>query len=292
MYHCKILHRICQYILCNILNYYIYIFIVKCDTINLIMDSIDLFLLNVESLVTERNITKQAFCDELGFSRSSFVNWKKQSSIPNGDTVIKIADFFKVDPKWLLTGEIDLPEKYESHPSAIFERVYHLLLEKTNTPDPDFQNVSEAQLIKMWKTVEKIASPYDFNNWKRNRILPSYHQIFALAEFFAKPITYISDGISEVPEYLNPCKVPESEYNDFKKFEQYKDFITCYDCLYKPDKKYISTIVQRLFRLRRKIEKHDFDFDYIRNHPLEEPRELDPDISDEEYAEMRKKDSR
>ncbi|MCR4626361.1 MAG: helix-turn-helix domain-containing protein, partial [Treponema sp.] len=235
-------------ILCNILNYYIYIFIVKCDTINLIMDSIDLFLLNVESLVTERNITKQAFCDELGFSRSSFVNWKKQSSIPNGDTVIKIADFFKVDPKWLLTGEIDLPEKYESHPSAIFERVYHLLLEKTNTPDPDFQNVSVAQLIKMWKTVEKIASCYDLRNWQFNRIMPSYKQILELAEHFGKPFTYIANGISEVPDYLNPCKVPEAEYNDFKRFSRHKNFMYHFDCLSKSSMKIVEDLVNFLFK--------------------------------------------
>ena len=33
-----------------------------------------------------------------------------------------------------------------------------------------------------------------------------------------------------------------------------------------------------------------FDFDYNRQHPTEEPRQKDPDISDEEYAERSGKD--
>ena len=49
-------------------------------------------------------------------------------------------------------------------------------------------------------------------------------------------------------------------------------------------------MVQRLFRLRRRIENHDWDFDYNRQHPTEEPHQKDPDISDEEYAEKSKKD--
>ena len=46
-------------------------------------------------------------------------------------------------------------------------------------------------------------------------------------------------------------------------------------------------MVQRLFRLRRRIENHDWDFEYNRQHPTEEPRQKDPDISYEEYAEKR-----
>ena len=49
-------------------------------------------------------------------------------------------------------------------------------------------------------------------------------------------------------------------------------------------------MVQRLFRLRQRIENNDWDFDYNRQHPTEEPRQKDPDISDEEYAEKSKKD--
>ena len=217
------------------------------------MDSIDLFLGNVELLVKERNISKQAFCDALGFSRSSFVNWKKQSSIPNAETVIKIADYFNVDPKWLVTGSINMPEEMDSWPSAVFERVYRLLLKETKIPDPDYHQISVEQSHLIWKPVETIVSCYDLFNWQFNRIMPSYKQIFELAEHFKQPFTYIANGVSEIPEYLNPCKVPAAEYEDFKRFKKCKTFIYSYTSLYEPDQKYVSTIVQRLFRLRRKI---------------------------------------
>ena len=265
-----------------------YIFIKYDAIIKLSMDSIDLFLCNVEFLVKERNISKQAFCDELGFSRSSFVNWKKQRSIPNAETVIKIADYFRVSPKWLITGSIDMPKEMESWPSSVFERVYHLLLEETKVPNPDYHQISEEQSHLIWKPVERIVSCYDLFNWQFNRIMPSYKQVFELAKHFGKPFTYIADGVSEVPEYLNPCKVPEDEYNDFLRFKDYKHFIYSYDSLYEPDQKYIATMVRRLFRLRRKIENRDWDYDYNEKHPTETPRQKDPNISDEEYDAKRK----
>lgn len=211
------------------------------------MDAIDLFLSNVESLVREHNLSKQAFCDELGFSRSSFINWKKQSSIPNGETVIKIADYFKVDPKWLITGTIDLPENSSSQPASIFDRVYKLLLEETKTPNPDYKPVAEEKMAALYKPVEKIVSPYDLFNWQNNRIMPSYNQLLKLAEHFGKSIFYIADGTSDVPEYLNPVKVPEDEYKDFKWFRAHKKFMYKFHNLSKDGIKVVENLVDYIF---------------------------------------------
>lgn len=211
------------------------------------MDAIDLFLSNVESLVREHNLSKQAFCDELGFSRSSFINWKKQSSIPNGETVIKIADYFKVDPKWLITGTIDLPENSSSQPASIFDRVYKLLLEETKTPNPDYKPVAEEKMAALYKPVENIVSPYDLFNWQNNRIMPSYNQLLKLAEHFGKSIFYIADGTSDVPEYLNPVKVPEDEYKDFKRFKAHKNFMYKFHNLSKDGIKVVDNLVDYIF---------------------------------------------
>ena len=211
------------------------------------MDAIDLFLSNVESLVREHNLSKQAFCDELGFSRSSFINWKKQSSIPNGETVIKIADYFKVDPKWLITGTIDLPENSSSQPASIFDRVYKLLLEETKTPNPDYKPVAEEKMAALYKPVENIVSCYDLFNWQNNRIMPSYNQLLNLAEHFGKSIFYIAEGISDVPEYLNPVKVPEDEYKDFKRFRAHKKFMYKFHNLSKDGIKVVDNLVDYIF---------------------------------------------
>lgn len=211
------------------------------------MDAIDLFLSNVESLVREHNLSKQAFCDELGFSRSSFINWKKQSSIPNGETVIKIADYFKVDPKWLITGTIDLPENSSSQPASIFDRVYKLLLEETKTPNPDYKPVAEEKMAALYKPVENIVSCYDLFNWQNNRIMPTYNQLLKLAEHFGKSIFYIADGTSDVPEYLNPVKVPEDEYKDFKRFKAHKNFMYKFHNLSKDGIKVVDNLVDYIF---------------------------------------------
>lgn len=211
------------------------------------MDAIDLFLSNVESLVREHNLSKQAFCDELGFSRSSFINWKKQSSIPNGETVIKIADYFKVDPKWLITGTINLPDNSSSQPASIFDRIYKLLLEETKTPNPDYKPVAEEKMAALYKPVEKIVSPYDLFNWQNNRIMPSYNQLLKLAEHFGKSIFYIADGTSDVPEYLNPVKVPEDEYKDFKRFKAHKNFMYKFHNLSKDGIKVVDNLVDYIF---------------------------------------------
>ena len=84
--------------------------------------------------------------------------------------------------------------------------------------------------------------------------------------------------------------IPKAEYEDYCRFKDYKNFMQSYNYLYEPEKKYIVPMVQRLFRLRQRIENNDWDFDYNRQHPTEEPRQKDPDISDEEYAEKSKKD--
>ena len=256
-------------------------------------NNIEIFLHNVETLVSERGLSKQAFCDKLNFSRSSFINWKNKASIPNGEVIAKIADFFAVDYNWLIYGKIKLPSNYDSYPEAVFSRIYYLLLEETKIPNPDYHNVSLKEQAKIWKPISNIISCYELFNWQFNRIMPTYSQLRALANHFKKTIEYIADGIDDsIPDYIETYRVRKDEYEDYCRFKEYKYFMYSYDCLYKPDKKYVSTIVQRLFRLRRKIENRDFDFDYNGAHPLEEPRELDPNISDEEYAEMRKKDSR
>lgn len=216
------------------------------------METTDIFLTNVESLVKEHGISKQAFCDELSFSRSSFINWKKQLSIPNGETVIKIADFFKVDPKWLLTGEISLPENQNAMPSKVFDRTYRLLLEETGIPDPDYHKITDQQAEALWKSVENIVSYYDLLNWQFDRIMPTYRQIFDLAEHFGKPITFIAEGIDEVPDYLNPCKVPENEYKDFKRFKAHKDFMYKFHNLSKDGMKVVDSLVDYLFNKEHK----------------------------------------
>ena len=60
---------------------------------------------HISSLLKNRNIKQRILADYLGIADSTLSGWIKfERDIPNG-LIIPICDFFKVSPRWLLTGE-------------------------------------------------------------------------------------------------------------------------------------------------------------------------------------------
>lgn len=200
-------------------------------------------------------------CDEIGISLQAITNWKKQNSLPIADTAIKIANYFKVDPNWLVFGSIELPDDINSWPSAVFKRVYNLLMEETGVPDSDYHYVSSEQMEQLWKPVEKIISYQELCNWENDRIMPTYKQILELAKHFSKSFAYIADGTTEVPESLEPCKVPLNEYNDFQRFKEYKPFMYKYHCISKDGMDIVNKLVDYIFdrEIKNKTETSEID---------------------------------
>lgn len=242
-------------------------------------DTLAILLNNVEQLAKERNLSKQKFCDEVGISRSSFVNWTKQTSLPSADVIIKIANYCKIDPSWLLGNPIvDSSDDYESTPERVFSRVFNLLLKETGIPDPDYHEVTDEQYEILYDPVAGIVSKYDLFNWEHNRIQPNIKQIEALARHFNCTFEFIAHGIKEdLP--LGDEKVVSKENYDFaKKYSKYKYMLMSYDNLYEPDRKMISELIARLFRLKRHIGGYDFDTEWNAAHPTEPPRQKDPDL--------------
>lgn len=253
---------------------------------------VSIFLSNIEELLEERNITKVDFCNAVELSRNTFINWKKQNCLPTTVTFIKIANYFNVSPEWLITGEITLPKSYDSQPNAIFNRIYQLMLQETKIPDLDYHQVSEEQREVLWNSISDIVSPYQLSNWQFNRSIPSYEVLQKLAKHFHREIEYIAEGKdNRIPAYIEKVEVPKEEYKHFEIYKEYKEMVWSYDQLYEPDKKYISQLIARMFRLKRFAEKTDYDYDYNRNHPLEKIPQRDPNISDEEYAKRREKNN-
>lgn len=242
----------------------------------------------IEILLQEHCISKYKLCKDLNFSSHIFNNWDKPGYTPNADTVLKIADKLNVSVEWLLTGKIDLPDDYNKQPFEIYKRIELLLLKKANNPNQDYvRNHIEQIYAPILSEVEWS----DIRNWKANRAYPKVDTLLFIAKRLNSCIEYLIDGNPSTSpnEHVEKISVSASEYQDFLRFQEYKYFLYAYDCMYDPDKKYISQLVQRLFRLRRVAEKQDYDYDYMREHPDEPDRMLDPNISDEEYAEMRKK---
>lgn len=175
-------------------------------------NSLEIFIQNVETLVRERNTSKQSFCDSLGITRSSFINWTKQTGVPGADIVIRIANFFGVDPSWLIGNDIVNSNDYESTPERIFHRVFNLLLKETGIPDPDYHEVTDDQYEILFAPVADIVSKYDLLNWKHNRIQPNIKQVERLAGCFNTTILFIAHGIRE--------DLPEQDYKNEQLYRQ------------------------------------------------------------------------
>ena len=64
------------------------------------------FVEKVLALIKERGITKNKLLADLKLGKNSFVDWSKNGKLPNGATIIKIADYFGVTTDYLLkSGE-------------------------------------------------------------------------------------------------------------------------------------------------------------------------------------------
>lgn len=65
-------------------------------------------------LIEERNINQKELADATGVARSSFTDWKSGKSIPSGERLIALANYFGVTAEYLLgietpdVSEIDI----------------------------------------------------------------------------------------------------------------------------------------------------------------------------------------
>lgn len=60
------------------------------------------FLEKIYNLMQPMNIKKSQLCTELGINQNSFVNWENRGTLPSGDIIIKLAQFFNVSTDYLL----------------------------------------------------------------------------------------------------------------------------------------------------------------------------------------------
>lgn len=67
-----------------------------------------IFLQRVLSLASAMNITKNKLLTDTGLNKNSFVDWERRGTIPGGDVVTKLADYFHVSTDYLL-GRTDDP---------------------------------------------------------------------------------------------------------------------------------------------------------------------------------------
>jgi len=63
------------------------------------------FIQNLTKLIEMRGITVNKLLKDLHMGKGTFATWKKRGTIPNGETLQKIADYFGVTIDYLLTGK-------------------------------------------------------------------------------------------------------------------------------------------------------------------------------------------
>lgn len=68
-----------------------------------------MFMKRVTELIDSHGITRNKLLTDIGLNKNSFVAWTKRGTVPGGDTLAKIADYFHVSTDYLL-GRTDVPE--------------------------------------------------------------------------------------------------------------------------------------------------------------------------------------
>lgn len=101
------------------------------------------FLERVLSLIKTRGITKNKMLRDLNLGKNSFLNWEQRGTIPGGDTLQKIANYFSVSVDYLL-GKSE---------NAIDDSV----LDRVNSIEPDILEACDGNL----NTAEKWQEERD-----------------------------------------------------------------------------------------------------------------------------------
>lgn len=60
------------------------------------------FIERILNLVEQQGISKNKLLTDLKLSKNSFVNWEERKTIPGGDTLLKIAEYFNCSVDYLL----------------------------------------------------------------------------------------------------------------------------------------------------------------------------------------------
>ena len=64
-----------------------------------------MFIQKLKELIAQKGITKNKLLTDLGLGKNSFINWETRGTVPSGETLSRIADYFGVSVDYLLGNE-------------------------------------------------------------------------------------------------------------------------------------------------------------------------------------------
>lgn len=60
------------------------------------------FVEKLDDLISQKGITRNKLLLELDLGKNSFVNWTNRGTLPNGETIVALAEYFGVSSDYLL----------------------------------------------------------------------------------------------------------------------------------------------------------------------------------------------
>ncbi len=156
-----------------------------------------IFLQRLSELIQLHGITKNKLFSTLGINRNSFVDWEKHNSIPNGEVLAKIADYFGVSVDYLLGQEEEseratdfLPERLRK---AIEEIGCEEFYQRFHYNPKIISDYLEGKRKPLNATLFQIATDLDVNpEWLYGRDVPKYK----------KPTPVSEDGLDDQDRQL------------------------------------------------------------------------------------------
>lgn len=90
-----------------------------------------------EKLCEERGVTPYRVAKDTGITTATLSNWKKGRYVPKADKLQRIADYFGVPLRYLMTGEKPPVIHYDEKETDAFNDEMKLLIETVEYCDPD-----------------------------------------------------------------------------------------------------------------------------------------------------------
>lgn len=91
-----------------------------------------IFLENVLLLLQQKGVSKNKMLTDLKLGKNSFVNWENRGTIPGGDTLHKISEYFNVSTDYLLGNETQ-DKQLEGIDFALMSESEELTVEQKNS---------------------------------------------------------------------------------------------------------------------------------------------------------------
>ena len=200
------------------------------------------FVKRIDTILEQMHKKRQDLCEATGISPQAISNWKSLNRMPTVDAAIAISLFLKVEPEWLLTGQLSWDGYSETQPCQIYSRLYNLLKDKTKAQEP----VSPKELHDY---VKDIVDDSTLTNWSENRSIPDPEILYRLADYLgtSRPflLANITGNMTEHPG-IEGKKISLEEYNDFCNYKKNIQFTHLFAALKDSDKKLITEMLTRL----------------------------------------------